>query len=80
MDKKQNAKRKLREWLISLAITLALLAVVVGIQFWLTDTLHRSFDAEALWRGNLIGDAIGGIILLLIVHHFVKQPKADKNQ
>ena len=77
MDKKETAKRKLREWLISLGITLVLLAAVVGFQFWLTDALHKSFDPDAFWKGNIIGDAIGGLILLLVVHHFVKKPKED---
>ena len=78
MDKKETRKRKLKEWLISLGVTLVLLAVVVGVQFWMTGTLHKSFDPEAMWRGNLIGDTVGGIILLLIINHFVKKPKEDK--
>lgn len=78
MEKKENRKRKLREWLISLAITLLLLAAVVGFQFWLTDAVHKSLEAAAFWRGNIIGDVIGGLILLLITHHFVKKPKDDE--
>ncbi len=81
MDKKETRKRKLKEWLISLAITLVLLAIVVGIQFWLTGTMRKGFtpvEIADVWRGNLIGDAVGGLILLLVVRHFVKKPKEDK--
>ena len=80
MDKKETRKRKLREWLISLLITLVLFAIVLGFQFWLTGTVRKGFTPDEpadFWRGNLIGDLIGGVILLLIVHHFVKKPKEE---
>ncbi len=78
MDKKERRKRKLREWLISLMITLVLLAAVVGFQFWLTDAVHTALEADAFWKGNIIGDVVGGLFLLLITHHFVRKPK-DEN-
>lgn len=79
MMEKKKKSGKLREWLISLAVTLVLLGCVVGFQFWLTDAVQKSLDPAAFWRGNIIGDAVGGFILLLIVHHFVKRPADDKD-
>ena len=77
MEKKAKRGSSLKEWLLSLVITLVLLAGVVGFQFWLTDAVHKTLESDAVWTGNIIGDAVGGLLLLLIVHHFVKKPKAD---
>ena len=77
--KKKDANKKFRwqEWLLALAVTLVLLAAVVGYQFWLTDTVHKTLEPAAFWRGNIIGDAVGGLFVLLLVHHFIKKPKED---
>lgn len=77
--KKQPEKKQFdwKAWLISLAITLALVGVILGIQYWLTVQFEKTVDIVAFWKGNLIGDAIGGFIMLFIVHHFVKKPKKD---
>lgn len=77
MEKKAKRGFRWQEWLLSLIITLVLLAGVVGFQFWLTDAVHKTLESNAVWIGNIIGDAVGGFILLLIVHHFVKKPKTD---
>ena len=77
----QSFSRGVQDILVALAygwLWLLLLAAVVGFQFWLTDAVHKSLEAAAFWRGNIIGDVIGGLILLLITHHFVKKPKDDE--
>ena len=77
--KKQPEKKQFdwKAWLISLAITLALVGIILGIQYWLTVQFEKTVDIAAFWKGNLVGDAIGGFIMLFIVHHFVKKPKKD---
>ena len=67
---KKETKRKLLEWLISLAITLVMLGIVVAGLYWFTGKVDRLLDMKAVWIGN----AVGGIIMLFIVHHFVKRP------
>ena len=67
---KKETKRKIIEWLISLAITLVMLGLVVGIQYWYTCRTQISFMPMGVWIGN----AVGGMIMLLIVHHFIKRP------
>ena len=69
--KKMQRKRTLREWLISLLITLVILGVAVGAQYWFMGTTQMALDMKTVWLGN----AIGGAVMLLIVHHFVKTPK-----
>lgn len=72
---KKETKRKLVEWLISLAITLVLLGLVVAGLYWYMSMTHMVLDMKAVWIGN----AVCGFIMLLIVHHFVKAPKKDDN-
>lgn len=69
--KKTRRKRVLKEWLISLLVTVIALGCVVGAQYWFTGTTGITLDPKMVWLGN----AIGGVIMLLIVHHFVKAPK-----
>ncbi len=68
---KKETKRKLIEWLISFAVTLVLLGLVVAGLYWYMSMTRMELDMKAVWIGN----AVGGIIMLLIVHHFVKKPK-----
>lgn len=70
---KKETKRKLIEWLISFAVTLVLLGLVVAGLYWYMSMTRMELDMKAVWIGN----AVGGIIMLLIVHHFVKAPKKD---
>lgn len=74
MDKKAENKRRLKEWLISLAVTLLLLCAVLGAQYWYTATTGIQLDTTAVWIGN----AVGGVFMLLLVHHFVKKPRDDR--
>ena len=67
---KKETKRKLLEWLISLAITLVMLGIVTACLYWFTGKVDRLLDMTAVWIAN----AVGGIIMLFIVHHFVKRP------
>ena len=70
----QNKKKfEWREWLISLIITLIMLGLVVGAQYWFTQTTKIELDTKFLWIGNVIGS----VLMLFIVHHFVKKPKDD---
>lgn len=64
---------KLKEWLISLLITLVILGIIVAGQYWFANTSHLGMNTQIIWVGN----AIGGFIMLLLVHHFVKKPKDD---
>lgn len=73
---KKETKRKLIEWLISLAVTLVLLGLVVAGLYWYMSMTRMELDMKAVWIGN----AVGGFIMLLIVHHFVKKPKEDPYQ
>ncbi|MBQ1473686.1 MAG: hypothetical protein II163_05270 [Ruminococcus sp.] len=73
---KKETKRKLIEWLISFAVTLVLLGLVVAGLYWYMSMTRMELDMKAVWIGN----AVGGIIMLLIVHHFVKKPKEDPYQ
>jgi membrane protein YdbS with pleckstrin-like domain len=73
---KKETKRKLIEWLISFAVTLILLGLVVAGLYWYMSMTRMELDMKAVWIGN----AVGGIIMLLIVHHFVKKPKEDPYQ
>lgn len=74
MDKKAENKRRLKEWLISLAVTLVLLGLVLGAQYWYTTTTRIELDMTAVW----IGHAVGGVLMLFLVHHFVKKPRDDR--
>ena len=62
-----------KEWLISLIVTLAMLGLVMGAELWYTNTTGMQLDQKWVWIGNLIG----GIIMLFLVHHFVKAPKDE---
>ncbi len=73
---KKETKRKLIEWMISFAVTLVLLGLVVAGLYWYMSMTRMELDMKAVWIGN----AVGGIIMLLIVHHFVKKPKEDPYQ
>ena len=73
---KKETKRKRIEWLISFAVTLVLLGLVVAGLYWYMSMTRMELDMKAVWIGN----AVGGIIMLLIVHHFVKKPKEDPYQ
>ena len=64
---------KAREWLISLLITLVVLGIVVALQYWFAKTSGLGMNSTITWVGN----AIGGVIMLFIVHHFVKKPDDD---
>ena len=72
---KKETKRKLIEWLISLAVTIVLLGLVIAGLYWYMSMTHMTFDMTAVWIGN----AVGGFFMLLIVHHFVKAPKKDND-
>lgn len=73
---KKETKRKLFEWLISFAVTLVLLGLVVAGLYWYMSMTRMELDMKAVWIGN----AVGGFIMLLIVHHFVKKPKENPYQ
>lgn len=62
-----------KEWLISLLITLVILGIVVALQYWFAKTSGLGMNTTITWIGN----AVGGFIMLFIVHHFVKKPKDD---
>ena len=68
-------KSKLKEWLISLIITLVMLGAVLGAQYWYTKTTGIELDTLFVWIGN----AVGGLLMLFLVHHFVKKPKDQDN-
>lgn len=72
----QKKSGKLKEWLISLLITLIILGIIVAVQYWFASASHFGMNVQIIWTGN----AIGGFIMLLIVHHFVKKPKDDDHQ
>ncbi len=63
-------RNKVKEWLISLLITLVVLGIVVALQYWFAKTSGLGMNSTITWVGN----AIGGVIMLFIVHHFVKKP------
>lgn len=69
--KKTKRKRTVKEWLISLLITLVILGVAVAAQYWFMNTTQIALEMKTVWLGN----AIGGFVMLFIVHHFVKTPK-----
>jgi uncharacterized membrane-anchored protein len=75
--KQQSAQKprrnKAKEWLISLLITLVVLGIVVALQYWFAKTSGLGMNSTITWMGN----AIGGVIMLFIVHHFVKKPDDD---
>ena len=48
-----------------------MLALVMGAQYWYTSVTGIELDAKFVWIGNLVG----GVMMLFIVHHFVKKPK-----
>ena len=62
-----------KEWLISLIVTLVMLGLVMGAELWYTNTTGMQLDQKWVWIGNLIG----GIIMLVLVHHFVKAPRDE---
>lgn len=68
---KDKKKFNWKEWLISLIVTLVMLGLVMGAQYWYTSVTGIELDAKFVWIGNLVG----GVMMLLIVHHFVKKPK-----
>ena len=71
---KQNTKSSgWKEWLISLAVTLVVLGIVVALEYWFANTSGLGMNIGITWLGN----AIGGIVMLFIVHHFVKKPSDD---
>ena len=72
---KKEHKRKLIEWLISLGITVVMLGLVVAGLYWYMSVTHMELDMKTVWIGN----AVGGLCMLLIVHHFVKAPKKDND-
>ncbi len=74
MENKEKKKFDWKTLLISLAITLVMLAAVMGAQYWFTSTTRMEFDNKWMWIGNLVG----GVIMFFIVRHFVKGPKDDK--
>lgn len=66
-------RNKAKEWLISLLITLVILGIVVALQYWFAKISGLGMNSTITWVGN----AIGGVIMLFIVHHFVKKPDDD---
>ncbi len=74
MDKNIKTKESLKEWLISLAITLVLLGAVMGGLYWFTATTGIQLVTSYIWICN----AVGGILMLLLVHHFVKKPRDEE--
>ena len=68
-SKKKN--RNLRALLISLGITLVLLAVVMGMAWWYQNATGMELDAKGIWIAN----GIGGLLVFLILYHFIKKPK-----
>lgn len=71
----RNKKRSRgREMLISLAITVGLLLVIIGLTFWYQWYSGTAFDFMTL----LITDSVGFLIMYGIVYHFVKTP--DDNE
>ena len=66
-------RNKAKEWLISFLITLVVLGIVVALQYWFAKTSGLGMNSTITWVGN----AIGGFIMLFIVHHFVKKPDDD---
>ena len=66
-------RNKVKEWLISLLITLVVLGIVVALQYWFAKTSGLGMNSTITWIGN----AIGGVIMLFIVHHFVKKSDDD---
>lgn len=69
----QKKGSPLKEWLISLLITLVILGIVVAVQYWFAKTSGLGMNSTITWIGN----AVGGFVMLFIVHHFVKKPKDD---
>ena len=61
---------KPKEWFLSLAVTLVMLGLAVGGEYWYTGTTGIQLDMAAVWGGNVVG----GFLMLFIVHHFVKDP------
>ena len=61
----QPRRNKAKEWLI--------LGIVVALQYWFAKTSGLGMNSTITWVGN----AIGGVIMLFIVHHFVKKPDDD---
>ena len=49
------------------------LGIVVALQYWFAKTSGLGMNSNITWVGN----AIGGVIMLFIVHHFVKKPDDD---
>ena len=74
MDKNIKTKESLKEWLISLAITLVLLGAVMGGLYWFTATTGIQLVTSYIWICN----AVGGILMLLLVRHFVKKPRDEE--
>lgn len=70
---KDKKKFNWKEWLISLIVTLVMLGLVMGAQYWYTSVTGIELDANFVWIGNLVG----GVMMLFIVHHFVKKPKEN---
>lgn len=68
---KDKKKFNWKEWLISLIVTLVMLGLVMGAQYWYTSVTGIELDTKFVWIGNLVG----GVMMLFIVHHFVKKPK-----
>ena len=74
MDKNVKTKESLKEWLRSLTITLVLLGAVMGGLYWFTATTGIQLVTSYIWICN----AVGGILMLLLVHHFVKKPRDEE--
>lgn len=70
MEPKKEQSRA-RALLISLGVTLGMLALVMGMAYWYQSATGMQLDPKGMWTGN----AIGGVIMFLIVYHFVRKPK-----
>lgn len=75
---KEKKKFRLKEFLIALGITLALLGAASGIAYW----QYRQFSAAYLpfdMKTVIIVNGVGAVILFLILFHFLKKNKDKEN-
>lgn len=66
MNKK---KRHIKEALVALGISSALLALVVFASFWYENYFNVKFDTI----GMIIGDVIGFLLIFFIIFHYEKR-------
>lgn len=71
MEKKEKRKSNWKAPVLALVITLVMLAAVMGMAWWYQSSTGMELDPKGMWIAN----AIGGVIMFLLVYHFVKKPK-----